>query len=63
MRRNIRRRAGAEKQKPEGEGKRAGFVTGTVFDISQTETTPEREPIDRQRVDELRQDAADVGAL
>src|SRR5262245_13843312 len=47
----------------EGEAKRAGFVMGTVFDISQTEPTSEREPIDCQRMDELRQDAADVGSL
>jgi hypothetical protein len=53
----------ADAEQPEGEAKRAGFVMGTVFDISQTETTPQREPIDRQRVDELRQDAADVGGL
>jgi hypothetical protein len=49
---------------PEGEektGKRSAFVMGTVFDVSQTE--PERGAIDRQRMDELAQDAADVGSF
>ena len=45
----------------EEKGKRSGFVMGTVFDVSQTE--PERERIDRQRMDELAQDAADVGTF
>jgi hypothetical protein len=43
--------------------RRAGFVAGTVFDVSQTEPTRERGGIDWQRMDELRQDAADVGRL
>ena len=47
----------------EEEGKRAGFVMGTVFDVSQTEESRDREPIDRQRMDDLRQDVLDVGSL
>ena len=54
--------AGASEE-AEGEAKRAGFVMGTVFDISQTEPTKDREQIDRQRMDELAQDAAEVGSL
>lgn len=38
-----------------GAGKRAGFVMGTVFDVTQTEPTGERDRIDRQ-------DAAAVGS-
>jgi hypothetical protein len=41
---------------PEGEGKRAGFVMGTVFDVTQTEPTADRERADRQTAD-----AAEVG--
>jgi hypothetical protein len=53
---------------PEGEGiddapKRAGFIMGTVFDVSQTEPARDRQEIDRQRMDELAQDLADVGSL
>ena len=50
-------------EETEGVAKRAGFIMGTVFDITQTEPSTDREPIDRQRMDELRQDAADVGSL
>ena len=53
----------ADDQGEEKDGKRAAFVMGTVFDVSQTEPTAERDPIDRQRMDELRQDLADVGSL
>ena len=56
--------AAHQPEAPEGEektGKRSGFVMGTVFDVSQTE--PERQHIDRQRMDELAQDAADVGSF
>jgi antirestriction protein ArdC len=47
----------------EQETARPNFVMGTVFDISQTEASQNREPIDRQHMDELRQDAADVGSF
>jgi len=50
-------------EETDGVPKRAGFIMGTVFDVSQTETSKERERIDRQRMDELRQDAVDVGSL
>ena len=59
----------ADAPPPEGEGiddsapRRAGFIAGTVFDVSQTEPKPARQEIDGQRIDELRQDAADVGSL
>jgi N-terminal domain of anti-restriction factor ArdC len=53
---------------PEGEGiddapKRSGFVAGYVFDVTQTKPSADRDRIDRQRMDELRQDLADVGSL
>jgi hypothetical protein len=56
------------KEKPtaeevEQETNRPNFVMGTVFDVSQTEATQNREGIDRQHMDELRQDAADVGSF
>jgi hypothetical protein len=34
-------------EETEGVAKRAGFVMGTVFDVTQTEPTDEREPADR----------------
>jgi N-terminal domain of anti-restriction factor ArdC len=43
--------------------KRAGFVMGTVFDVSQTDESQDRDRIDRPRMDELAQDMADVGSL
>jgi hypothetical protein len=47
----------------EHDSKRSGFVMGTVFDVSQTEPAQTRDRIDRQRMDELAQDAAEVGGL
>jgi hypothetical protein len=50
--------AGADGEKP----KRAGFIMGTVFDVSQTEPNRDHSG-DRQQMDELAQDMADVGSL
>src|SRR5262245_46008722 len=50
--------AGADGEKP----KRAGFIMGTVFDVSQTEPSRDHSG-DRQRMDELAQDMADVNSL
>ena len=47
----------------DSKGKRAGFIMGTVFDVSQTEPCKELSHIDRQRMDELCQDAQEVGSL
>jgi antirestriction protein ArdC len=45
----------ADAGETEGEGKRAGFVMGTVFDVTQTEPTAERERAEQP-------DAAAVGS-
>ena len=47
----------------EQDAKRSAFLMGTVFDVSQTEPAQPRDRTDRQRTDELAQDAADVGSL
>jgi hypothetical protein len=53
---------------PAGEGiddapKRAGFIMGTVFDVSQTDPSRNRDRTDRGHTDESRRDAADFGGL
>ena len=45
----------ADAAEGEGEGKRAGFVMGTVFDVTQTEPTGDREHAEQP-------DAAEVGS-
>lgn len=52
-----------EQATDDSKAKRAGFIMGTVFDVSQTEPCKELSHIDRQQMEALRQDALEVGSL